>query len=76
MSFLKKIEKNGDYYVQGGGAMQFIQKSLTAEKLRDAVATLLSDPEKLKKMSVAMKKLSYPDAAEQIVSCCLKRMKV
>lgn len=69
-------EKNGDYYVQGGGAIQFIQKSLTAEKLGSAVATLLSDPEKLKKMSVAMKKLSYPDAAEQIVSCCLKRMKV
>jgi len=69
-------EKNGDYYVQGGGAVQFIQKKLTAEKLGDALATLLSDPEKLKKMSVAMKKLSYPDAAEQIVSCCLKRMKV
>lgn len=69
-------EKNGDYYVQGGGAVQFIQKKLTAEKLGSAVATLLSDPEKLKKMSVAMKKLSYPDAAGQIVSCCLKRMKV
>ena len=69
-------EKNGDYYVQGGGAIQFIQKSLTAEKLGSALAPLLSDPEKLKKMSVAMKKLSFPDAAEQIVSCCLKRMKV
>ena len=69
-------EKNGDYYVQGGGAIQFIQKKLTAEKLGDAVVTLLNDPEKLRKMSVAMKKLSYPAAAEQIVSCCLKRMKV
>jgi UDP-N-acetylglucosamine--N-acetylmuramyl-(pentapeptide) pyrophosphoryl-undecaprenol N-acetylglucosamine transferase len=69
-------EKNGNYYVQGGGAIQFIQKKLTAEKLGDAVVTLLNDPEKLKKMSVAMKKLSYPDAAEHIVSCCLKRMKV
>jgi UDP-N-acetylglucosamine--N-acetylmuramyl-(pentapeptide) pyrophosphoryl-undecaprenol N-acetylglucosamine transferase len=69
-------EKNGDYYVQGGGAIQFIQKSLTAEILGSSVATLLSDPDKLKKMSVAMKKLSHPDAAEQIVSCCLKRMKV
>lgn len=69
-------EKNGEYYVQGGGALQLIQKSLTCEKLAEAVTELLSDPEKLKKMSVAMRKLSFPDAAERIVSCCLERMKV
>lgn len=69
-------EKNGDYYVRGGGAIQFVQKNLTAEKLESAISALLRDPEKREKMSLAMKKLSYPDAAEQIVACCLKRMKV
>ena len=69
-------EKNGDYYVQGGGAMQFIQKSLSADKLGEAVITLLSNPEKREKMSAAMRKLSFPDAAERIVLCCLERMKV
>ncbi|MFT5699688.1 MAG: UDP-N-acetylglucosamine--N-acetylmuramyl-(pentapeptide) pyrophosphoryl-undecaprenol N-acetylglucosamine transferase [Desulforhopalus sp.] len=69
-------EKNGDYYVQGGGAVQFVQKTLSAERLVEAVTTLLNDPEKLTKMSAAMRKLSFPDAAERIVSCCLERMKV
>lgn len=68
-------EKNGEYYVIGGGAIQFTQKKLTAEQLGQAVTELLTDPLKRKKMSAAMKKLSYPDAAESIVSCCLERIK-
>ena len=69
-------EKNGDYYVQGGGALQFIQKTLTAEKLGEALTLLLRDPDKLGRMSTAMRKLSFPDAAKRIVSCCLERMKL
>lgn len=69
-------EKNGAYYVEGGGAVQYIQKTLTAEKLRDAVTELLNDPEKRQKMTDAMRRLSYPDAAERIVACCLERMRV
>lgn len=69
-------QKNGDYYVEGGGALQFIQKTLTAEKLGEAMTGLLRDPEKLGQMSTAMRKLSFPDAAGRIVSCCLERMKV
>jgi UDP-N-acetylglucosamine--N-acetylmuramyl-(pentapeptide) pyrophosphoryl-undecaprenol N-acetylglucosamine transferase len=68
-------EKNGQYYVLGGGALQFPQKSLTAEKLGDAVAELLFDESKLLNMSAAMKRLSFPDAPERIVACCLEQIK-
>jgi len=68
-------EKNGEYYVAGGGAIQHTQKRLTAGQLGQTVSDLLTDSKKREKMSVAMKKLSYPDAAETIVSCCLERIK-
>ncbi|TKB06254.1 undecaprenyldiphospho-muramoylpentapeptide beta-N-acetylglucosaminyltransferase [Desulforhopalus sp. IMCC35007] len=68
-------EKNGQYYVLGGGALQFQQKSLTAKKLGDVVAELLFDETKLMNMSAAMKKLSFPDAPERIVACCLEQIK-
>lgn len=68
-------QKNGDYYVQGGGAVQFVQKSLTAQQLGGVLTELLTNHKKRQKMSAAMKKLSYPDAAERIVSCCLEKMK-
>lgn len=68
-------QKNGEYYVQGGGAVQFVQKSLNAEQLADALAELITNHTKRQKMSTAMRKLSYPDAAERIVSCCLEKMK-
>ena len=68
-------EKNGQYYVLGGGALQFVQKSLSSEKLGDAVAELLFDESKLLNMSAAMKKLSFPDAPERIVACCLEQIK-
>ncbi|PHR30687.1 MAG: undecaprenyldiphospho-muramoylpentapeptide beta-N-acetylglucosaminyltransferase [Desulfotalea sp.] len=69
-------QKNAAYYVQGGGAVQFVQKSLSSVALAEEITSFLTHPEKLKKMAVAMKKLSFPDAAERIVSCCLERMKV
>ena len=67
-------QKNGEYYVEGGGAIQFIQKKLTADQLGQAVKELLIDSRKREKMSAAMRKLSYPDAAERIVKCCIERI--
>lgn len=69
-------EKNGAYYVSGGGALMFTQKQLTAKQLSTTIAELAGDDARLAAMSAAMKKISYPDAAERIVSCCLKKMKV
>jgi UDP-N-acetylglucosamine--N-acetylmuramyl-(pentapeptide) pyrophosphoryl-undecaprenol N-acetylglucosamine transferase len=67
-------QKNGEYYVNGGAAVLFTQKTLTAAQLGQTLAELLTDPQKREKMSIAMKKLSYPDAAESIVRCCLERI--
>lgn len=69
-------EKNGDYYVSGGGAVMFTQKQLTAAKLSTAIAELAGDEARLAAMSAAMKKIAYPDAAERIVRCCREKMKV
>lgn len=67
-------EKNGEYYVSGGGAVQFIQKDLTAELLGDTILQLINDEEKLAKMGAAMQRLAFPDAAERIVTCCLEQI--
>jgi len=67
-------EKNGNYYVLGGGAVQFKEKELTGQKLAESVLALLEDERRLSAMGSAMKKLSFPDAAEKIVACCLDVM--
>ncbi|MGW8194081.1 MAG: undecaprenyldiphospho-muramoylpentapeptide beta-N-acetylglucosaminyltransferase [Desulforhopalus sp.] len=67
-------EKNGEYYVAGGGAVQFRENELTPELLAKTVYQLLEDEERLAAMSRAMRRLAFPDAAERIVSCCLEEM--
>ncbi|MGB3211870.1 MAG: undecaprenyldiphospho-muramoylpentapeptide beta-N-acetylglucosaminyltransferase [Desulforhopalus sp.] len=67
-------EKNGHYYVSGGGAIQFSQKKLTATQLAEAVLALIHNPEKLAEMGGAMTRLAFPDAAKRIVSCCLEEI--
>lgn len=67
-------EKNGQYYVTGGGAVQFTEKELTGKQLGETIMQLMNNEEKLDRMGVAMKRLSFPDAAERIVSCCLEQI--
>ena len=67
-------EKNGQYYVSGGGAVQFTQKELTGKQLSEIILQLINNKEKLDKMGEAMKRLAFPDAAERIVACCLKEI--
>lgn len=64
-------EKNGHYYVSGGGAVQFRQKELTAQQLRETILQLMNNKEQLHTMGAAMKRLAFPDAAKRIVACCL-----
>lgn len=64
-------EKNGDYYVQGGGAVQFREDTLSVEKLAGVVTELADDTNRLEEMSRRMKDLGRPDAAEQLVDVCL-----
>ena len=64
-------EKNAEYYVQGGGAEMFVEKSLTIRILADQLVKLFEAPEKLKEMGIAMQERAFPKAAEQIVDECL-----
>jgi UDP-N-acetylglucosamine--N-acetylmuramyl-(pentapeptide) pyrophosphoryl-undecaprenol N-acetylglucosamine transferase len=67
-------EKNGQYYVAGGGAVQFAQKELTGKQLSETVLQLMNDEEKLTVMGAAMQRLAFPDAAVRIVDCCLQEI--
>lgn len=65
-------EKNGQYYVTGGGAVQYIEKELDAEQLGLTIIGLLYNQEQLTKMGMAMQALAFPQAAKSIVACCLE----
>lgn len=67
-------EKNGEYYVAGGGALQYREKEVVPKKLGKKIEELFADERTRAKMGAAMRKLAFPDAAEKIVSCCLEEM--
>ena len=62
---------NGDYYVKGGGALQFIEAELTSGVLAENLAQLFADGPRRAAMGVAMRQLGIADAAERIVDSCL-----
>jgi UDP-N-acetylglucosamine--N-acetylmuramyl-(pentapeptide) pyrophosphoryl-undecaprenol N-acetylglucosamine transferase len=64
-------QKNGAWYVDSGAAVLLSEKELTPEILGTALKEIIMSPEKRRKMSVAMRKLSMPDAADKIVDICL-----
>ena len=64
--------KNAEFYVRGGGAMMYQEKDLTGSFLAERILELVSDERKLEKMGQAMRELSWPDAPEKIVACCLE----
>lgn len=67
--------KNAEFYVQGGGAIMYQEKDLTGSLLAASIMELVSDKEKLESMGRAMTELSWPDAPEKIVACCLELLK-
>lgn len=64
-------EKNGHYYVSGGGAVQFCEKDLSTAQLGETILGLVHNEQKLVEMGTAMQRLAFPDAAERIVACCI-----
>lgn len=68
-------QKNAQYYVEGGGAVMYIEKELTPELLGTELAGLMKDCGRLKIMGAAMQTLAFPRAAEQIVDECLDVLK-
>jgi UDP-N-acetylglucosamine--N-acetylmuramyl-(pentapeptide) pyrophosphoryl-undecaprenol N-acetylglucosamine transferase len=50
----------------GGAAVVIPDGELTAARLSEAIADLLSDEDRLRSMSIAARRLAKPDAAERI----------
>ncbi len=67
-------EKNGSYYVDGGGGLMFAESELTGKRLAETVEQLLASEETLIKMGQCMNALSFPQAAEKIVDVCLQEI--
>lgn len=67
-------EKNGEFYVGGGGALMFKESDIDSRFLADALGELLADSERLETMSASMKSLAFPNAAADIVDVCCALM--
>lgn len=64
--------KNADVLVNAGAALMIEEKDLNAGTLAALASELLHDNERRTRMSVAMKTLARPDAAERIVDRVLE----
>jgi len=64
--------QNGAYYVDGGGAVQFIEKELSSELLFHTIDGLIKNNDRRAAMAEGMRRLAIPDAAEKIVDVCLQ----
>ncbi len=65
-------KKNGEYYVQGGGAILYEEKELDASLLAETIATLAANAKQRQIMAAQMRSLAMPDAAMRIVAVCLE----
>lgn len=66
---------NARALVAAGAAEMIAQQDLTGQILAATVRTLLSDPARLARMSVAARALGRPDAAARIADLCLSLMR-
>jgi len=67
-------DKNAYYYAENGGALVLVERELTARKLAETLAELVSNPDRLQEMAKAMRAKGRPDATERIVESCLEVM--
>lgn len=65
-------QKNGMYYVAGGGALQYAEKDLTGKALAEVLGQLVGDPQRLAAMGTAMRERAIIDAADNIVDVCIR----
>ncbi|MCL2391485.1 MAG: undecaprenyldiphospho-muramoylpentapeptide beta-N-acetylglucosaminyltransferase [Oscillospiraceae bacterium] len=65
-------EENARQLEKAGGAVVLTEKDCTSEKLYDLVCNLLSDKERLTRMSYAQRSLATPNAAEKIADIVLE----
>ncbi|MDJ0621344.1 MAG: undecaprenyldiphospho-muramoylpentapeptide beta-N-acetylglucosaminyltransferase [Desulfocapsaceae bacterium] len=65
-------QKNGEYYVAGGGCRLLIERELDSQTLAREIEKFAGDEERRQEMAQAMKKLAIPDAAARIVDICME----
>ena len=65
-------EKNARALAEAGAAELILERDLTGERLAKTIASLLSEPARLKRMAEQSRRLGRPDAAEKIVKDCLQ----
>jgi UDP-N-acetylglucosamine--N-acetylmuramyl-(pentapeptide) pyrophosphoryl-undecaprenol N-acetylglucosamine transferase len=56
--------RNADYFVRAGGAVMV--REIDLEDVPDLARSMLDDPDRLARMSEAMRRVAKPDAAEEI----------
>lgn len=59
-------KRNAEALERAGAAVMLEESRLSRETLVNAVSSLLRDPDRLRRMSEAARKLSHPDAAREI----------
>ena len=64
--------KNAQFYVAEGGAEMYREAELDAGVLASAIMNVLSKRKKMEQMGAAMRKMSRPAAAEQILNNCME----
>lgn len=64
-------EKNAEAFASAGASEMILDRMLTGRGLAERIQSLLSDPERLKKMGKAAARRGHPDSAEKIVRACL-----
>ncbi|MEK6683144.1 MAG: undecaprenyldiphospho-muramoylpentapeptide beta-N-acetylglucosaminyltransferase [Nitrospirota bacterium] len=65
-------EKNARALAEAGAAELILEQDLTGDRLAKAIASLLAEPARLKRMAEQSRRLGRPDAAEKIVKDCLQ----
>jgi len=63
---------NALHYEAGGGAVMLPEQELSGGRLAGEIVKLMRTPATLEGMSVKMKKMARPDAAERIIEACLE----
>ncbi|MFQ5781345.1 MAG: glycosyltransferase, partial [Nitrospiria bacterium] len=65
-------EKNAEAFVSAGASEEILDGALSGAILAQRIRSLLSDPERLRRMGEAAKERGHPDSAEKIVRECFR----
>lgn len=65
---------NARFMVDAGAARLLPQSQMSPQSLVDVLAPLLAQPERIRQLGDAARKLARPEATEQVVAVCLQTL--